>query len=122
MERIFQPVDEKGLQIPLALVRKYGLEKGSDAVLELGEDGIRISAARPDRAAIERRALRYLLTTVGDGGSVRVESLPGETGWQVAVFGYGMEESAGRLVYDLSGNLLPGGSTPASEIRRVITS
>jgi hypothetical protein len=91
-------------------------------VLELGEDGIRISPARPDQAAIKRRALRYLLATVGDGVSVRVEPLPGETGWQVALYGYGMEESAGKLMYDLSGNLLPEGSTPTSEIHRVVTS
>jgi hypothetical protein len=117
MERIFQHVDEKGLQIPLALVKKYGLEKGSDAVLELGEDGIRISPAKPNQATIERRALRYLLTAIGDGASVRVVPLPDQSGWRVDVYGIGMEKPAGKLVYDLSGNLLIEQSTPASEIR-----
>ncbi|HLF90263.1 MAG TPA: hypothetical protein VI451_15050, partial [Anaerolineales bacterium] len=118
MERIYQPVDEKGLQIPLALVQKYGLDKGADAVLELGPDGIRISPAHPDQPFIERRALKYLLTSVGDGARVKVKSLPAQMGWEVNVFGIGMNKPSGKLIYNAEGELIREQSTTPEEIRR----
>jgi hypothetical protein len=122
MERIYQPVNEKGLQIPLALIEKYGLEKGSDAVLELGPDGIRISPAHPDKAFIERRALKYLLASVGDGARVKVKMLPAQIGWEVDVFGLGMDKAAGRLIYNEQGDLVKEQSTTPEEIRRTAVS
>jgi hypothetical protein len=118
MERIYQSVNEKGLQIPLALIQKYGLDKGADAVLELGPDGIRISPAHPDQAYIERRALKYLLASVGDGARIKVKSLPAQMGWEVNVFGIGMTKPAGRLIYNVEGELVKEQSTSPEDIRR----
>jgi hypothetical protein len=118
MERIYQPVNEKGLQIPLALVQKYGLDKGADAVLELGPDGIRISPAHPDQTFIEWRALKYLLTSVGDGARVRVTALPVQREWEVDVFGIGMNKPAGKLIYNADGELVKEQSSSPEEIRR----
>jgi hypothetical protein len=120
MERIYQSISADGLQIPIALMRQYGLKQGSGVMLELEPDGIRIVPARPERAMIENRALRYLLSTVGDGATVEVHPLPDGTGWQVDVYGFGLTKPAGMLVYSLSGALLVERSTPLAEIRRAI--
>ena len=122
MERIYQPVNEKGLQIPLALIQKYGLDKGTDAVLELGPDGIRIGPAHPDQSFIERRALKYLLASVGDGAQIQVKPLPVGIGWEVDVFGIGMNEPAGRLIYNAEGELVKNQSSSPEEIRHTAVS
>lgn len=118
MEKVYQAVSPNGLQIPLALIRQYGLEEGSAVVLELEADSIRIVPAEPEKTIIENRALRYLLSWVGDTMSVEVNPLPDHTGWKVDVYGTGLTQPAGTLVYSLSGVLLTDRSTPPAEIRR----
>jgi hypothetical protein len=121
MEKVYQSVGNDGLQIPIALMRQYGLEQGSGVVLELQPDGIRIVPARPEQTTIENRALRYLLSTVGDVATVKVNALPGDTGWQVEVYGLDMAQPAGMLIYSSTGVLLAERSTPPGEIRQVIS-
>lgn len=119
MEKIYQAVGADGLQIPTALMRQYGLVQGSGVLIEFESDGIRIVPARPDRTTIENRALRYLLSTVGDGVRVEARPLPNEAGWQVNVLGSSPERPAGTLIYSSSGVLQADRSTPPPEIRRI---
>ena len=118
MEKIYQSVTEKGLEIPLALIRAYGFAEGSNALLELGPEGIRILPARPDRSMIENLALRYLLSSMGDGATVDVLPLEGESGWQVNVYGLGHSKPLGKLIFDSNGKLIPDHSTSPDEMRR----
>jgi hypothetical protein len=120
MEKVYQPIGPKGLQIPLVFIRQYGLEQGSDVAIEMHTDGIRIVPAHPNRTTIENHALRYLLAWVGDAVTVDVTSLPDHAGWQVHVYGVGYSKPAGRLFYSSAGDLLPERSTPPAEIRRTI--
>jgi len=120
MEKIHQSVTADGLKIPIELMEQYGLRQGSGVTLELEPDGIRIVPARPDQASIENRALRYLLSTVGDATTVAVSPLPDGTGWRVDVYGINRTEPAGALIYSLSGVLLAERSTPPSDIRRAM--
>lgn len=121
MERIHQAVNTDGLQIPLVLMQKYGLEKGSDVTLELGPDGILILPARLDQAAIENRALRYLLSQVGDMATIEVHSLPNERGWEIDVYGIDQEKPAGKLIYSPSGALQIEASTSPTAIRQAMS-
>ena len=50
----------------------------------------------------------------------RVDHLPDKTGWQVDVYGAGMTRPAGKLIYSLSGVLLPDPSTPPEQMRRAL--
>ena len=119
MEKVYQSISADGLQIPLALMQQYGLEQGSGVVLELQPDGIRIIPAQPEQSTIENRALRYLLSTVGDAVTVKVKALSDLAGWQVDVYGVGSVQSAGTLVYSATGVLLPEQSTSPAEIRQM---
>jgi len=121
MEKVYQSVGAHGLQIPITLMRQYGLELGSGVVLELHPDGIHIIPARPEQSTIENRALRYLLSTVGDAATIRVEALPDDSGWQVEVYGEGVAQPAGILIYSPTGVLLPDRSTSPTEIRQGIS-
>ena len=49
MEKVYQSIGTNGLQIPITLMRQYGLERGSGVILELEPDGIRIVPARLSR-------------------------------------------------------------------------
>ena len=118
MEKVYQSVGADGLHIPVALMRQYGLEPGAIATLELQSEWIRIEPARAEPATIENRALRYLLTHVGDAATVSVHPLPGGMGWQVDVYGTGMVWPVGKLVYSPTGVLLADQSTPPDGIRR----
>ncbi|MCI0580063.1 MAG: hypothetical protein L0332_31010 [Chloroflexi bacterium] len=77
--------------------------------------------AQPDRTTIENRALRYLLSSVGDAATVAATLLPDGSGWQVDVYGAGLAQPAGTLVYSLAGVLLAERSTPPAEMHRVIS-
>lgn len=116
MERIRQIVGAEGLQIPLAIMRRYGIEPRTGVLLELCTDGIRILPAVPDRVKIENRALRYLLVHLGDAVTVQVNRDNGN--WLVSVYGVGIAESLGRLVYSPTGELLLDRSTPIEEMRQ----
>lgn len=117
MEKIVQSLGADGLQIPLTLMRQYGLEPGSAVTVELQPDGIRIAPLRVDAVQIENRALRYLTRYVGDAATVKVQLLPDEEGWLVEVYGQGMNEPAGCLRYSRSGTLLSHASSSPNEIR-----
>jgi antitoxin component of MazEF toxin-antitoxin module len=120
MEKVYQSVNADGLQIPLALMRQYGLERGSGVVLELRPDGIHVIPARPEQTAIENRALRYLLSTVGDSVRVKAKALPDDEGWQVEVYGLDLTQPMGILIYSLTGDLLSERSTSPTEIRQAV--
>ncbi len=104
MEKVKQIINDDGLQIPLPLVERYGLQPGAQVILELDQQGIRIMPALPDDHDIENIALRYLLINLGDSAQVQVEQK--DDLWQVAVFGEGLTEPLGSLVYSLEGTLI----------------
>ena len=118
MEKILQSLSADGLQIPIALMRQYGLEPGAAVTVALQPDGIHIVPMRVGVTQIENRALRYILRYIGDAATIKIHSLPDETGWLVEVYGQGMEEPIGHLRYSLAGVLLPESSTSPAEIRR----
>lgn len=120
MEKVYQSISADGLQIPLALMQQYGLEQGSGVVLELQPDGIRIIPAQPEQSTIENRALRYLLSTVGDAVTVKVKALSELAGWQVDVYGVDSVQLVGTLFYSPTGVLLPEESTSPTELRQTI--
>ncbi len=120
MEKIYQSVSSNGLQIPIAIMRQYGLEPGAAVVLELQPEGIRIEPARAEAAMIEKRALRYLLAHLGDAATASVHPLPDGAGWQVDVYGVGMTRPAGKLIYSTAGILQPEQSTPPADMRRSV--
>jgi len=116
MERIRQMVGADGLQIPLVIMRRYGIEPQSGVLLELRPDGIHILPAAPGREDIENRALRYLLMHLGD--AVTVEAQRDNSNWLVSVYGSGIVEPLGKLVYSPAGELLLDRSTPLEEMHR----
>lgn len=118
MEKVHQSLGPEGLHIPIALMRQYGLGPGSAVTLELLPEGIHIVPEQVEAAVIEARALRYLLAHVGDAATVRVQPLPDGTGWQVEVYGPGMDRPAGVLVYSPSGVLQTERSTSPEAIRQ----
>lgn len=119
MERVRQIVGAEGLQIPLLIMQRYGLQPGAEVVLELRTDGIHILSAVLGREEIENRALRYLLAHLGDATTVSVEKDNGN--WRVAVYGTGIAKPLGELVYSADGELLLDRSTPVEEMRRRAT-
>jgi hypothetical protein len=116
MEQAHQKIDINGLQIPLPLMQRYGLQIGAQVVLELGTEGIRVLPAVVDRTEIEGRALRYLLRNLGDAVSIYAEQI--EDRWQVTVFAPGRPMPLGDLVYGLAGDLQEERSTPLETMRR----
>jgi hypothetical protein len=116
MEQAHQKIDINGLQIPLPLMQRYGLQIGAQVVLELGTEGIRVLPAVVDRSEIEGRALRYLLRNLGDAVSIYAEQI--EDRWQVTVFASGRPMPLGDLVYGLAGDLQEERSTPLETMRR----
>ncbi|MDM8530705.1 AbrB/MazE/SpoVT family DNA-binding domain-containing protein [Anaerolineales bacterium HSG25] len=117
-EKVYQSIGTEGLTIPITLMRQYGFEQGASVVLEFHPDGIRIVPARPEQETIENLALRYLLFHVGDGATVKVKVLPNDAGWQAEVYGLGMTEASGTLIYSLAGILLDKKSTSPAKIRQ----
>ena len=65
METVRQVINDEGLQIPLPLIERYGLQPGARVILELEPQGIRIVPALPDANDIENIALCYLLIHLG---------------------------------------------------------
>ncbi len=119
MERVRQIVGSEGLQIPLLIIQRYGLQPGAGVVLELETDEIRILPAVPGQEEIENRALRYLLAHLGDAAIVKAERRNGD--WHVSVYGAGIADPLGRLVYSPAGELLPDRSTSVEEMRQRAT-
>jgi hypothetical protein len=116
MERVSQVMGEKGLEIPLLLMQRYGLRPGTLVTMELGQDGIHILPALPKREDIEDQALLYTLVNLGD--AVTVQAKPVENHWLVLVYGTLSDEPLGELVYSLSGQLKAEHSTSVAEMRQ----
>jgi hypothetical protein len=115
METVRQVINEEGLQIPLVLVERYGLQPGARVILELDSQGIRIVPALPNANDVENIALRYLLIHLGDAVQVKVEQENDE--WQVAVFGEGLTKPLGTLVYSQQGTLISEKSSSTKALR-----
>ena len=111
MELVQQLIDENGLQIPLPLMSQYGLQPGSAVTVELDDDVIRIVPKFPDQTAIENRALRLLLKSLGDAILVKAQQLAviepdgQQDGWRVDVYAHGLAEPLGYLDYSRQGQL-----------------
>ena len=116
MERAHQMISGDGLQIPLPLMQRYGLQPGAQVVLELGVEGIRVLPALAHRSKIESKALRHLLRNLGD--AVTIEAQQHEGAWRVTVFASGSLRPIGELIYDLAGDFLEKPSTPLETMRR----
>ena len=116
MEQAHQKIDINGLQIPLPLMQRYGLQIGAQVVLELGTEGIRVLPAVVDRSEIEGRALRFLFHNLGDAVSIHAEQV--EDWWQVTVFATESPMPLGELVYGLAGDFQEERSTPLETMRR----
>lgn len=116
MERAHQMIDSDGLQIPLLLMQRYGLEPGAQVVLEFGVEGIRVLPALVDWSEIEGKALRYLFRTLGD--AVTISTQQHADAWRVAVYASNKSTPVGELVYGLTGDFLAAQSTPVEAMRR----
>ena len=84
MSKAYQVITEQGLVIPPALCASAQL--GGEVLLEIEPGRIAIRPVRlsPDEA--RRRALRYLLTTLGDALSLSAPSLLGQNADAVWAF------------------------------------
>lgn len=120
MERVRQVVGTEGLKIPLLVMERYGLQPGTGVVLELGADAIRIVPSAVAQEEIENRALRYVLTHLGDAATVKAEreteSPRGNGNWRVSVYGASIAKPLGWLVYSPAGEILPDRCTPLEEM------
>jgi antitoxin component of MazEF toxin-antitoxin module len=116
METIRQVVNADGLQIPLPLVARYGLQPGARVTLEFDEQGIHIFPTLPDKQDIENMALQYLLTNLGD--AITVQVMAKDDGlWQAIVYSEGLAEPLGQLTYSQLGQLQPDQSTEPKVMR-----
>lgn len=115
MTKVRQVIGANGLQIPLPIMERYGLKPGSQVVLELDEAGIHITLESPTQQDIENGALQYLLKNVGDAATVQVERENDK--WRVAVFGAGIKEPLGHLIYGANGHLVEEESTSPKTMR-----
>lgn len=121
MEQIHQMISTDGLEIPLLLIQQYGLQPGDRVTLELGPDGIFMAIPIKDPKKIEIQALKLTFRYLGDAVTVKAEpdgSLLNKNGWQVKVYGLGIEEPLGILSFSRTGKLLPEFSTSFDEMRR----
>jgi len=116
MERLHQSVGSDGLEIPPAILHRYGLEHGTTAILELGVNEIRILPAILEQEAVENLALRYLLTRLGDAVTVKAKKV--DDNWHISVYGSGSVEPSGKLVYSSTGILISDHSTSVKEMQQ----
>ena len=115
MERTHQLIGHDGLQIPLPLVQRYGLQPDDREVLEIAVDAIHVLLQMFKNLEIEGRALRYLFRNLGD--AVSVDAQQREGGWQVTVFASDKITPLGELTYDLMGNFEENLSTSIEQMR-----
>lgn len=124
MERAQQLINNDGLQIPLPFMVQYGLHPGSEVIVELDDDVIRIVPKLPDQTDIENRALRLLLKSVGDAVLVKAQQLDAAEGgrkigdWRVVVCARGVDDPLGHLDYTKRGQLLSDLSMVLDTIRQ----
>ncbi|MEM7127267.1 MAG: AbrB/MazE/SpoVT family DNA-binding domain-containing protein [Chloroflexota bacterium] len=130
MERLQQLVNGNGLQIPLPFITQYGLHPGSEVMVELDDDVIRIVPKYPDQATIEKTALKLLLNSLGDAVLIKAKQL--ETNdleeddgrkvgdWRVAIHVREIEEPLGYIDYAKNGELLSDLETTLDAIRQKV--
>lgn len=114
MQQLYQTIGPNGLQIPLPLIQKYGLKQGAEVVVEFETGRVHIKSTPLPAALIEQNALRLTLKHLGDG--VTVKAVPHQLGWQVQLYGIGMENPLGHFMYDANGELLSDVDKVVSEI------
>lgn len=117
MERVHQVVGTEGLRIPLPVIKQYGLQPGAGVVLELRADTIHILLPVPGQEEIESRALRFLLSHLGDATTVKAERDGGD--WSVSVYGAGLADPVGWLAYSPTGEIYADRSTTVEEMRQL---
>lgn len=111
MERVTQPFNDKGVQIPGYLIKQFGYQPGTNVVIEIDTKGIHIIPALPNESEIEKRAMAYAFRNIGDAVAVEVTKQPHR--WLVAVYGAEeLPESLGYLIYSEKGELLQTESIP----------
>ncbi|MGH9855304.1 MAG: hypothetical protein ACREBD_36175 [Blastocatellia bacterium] len=90
MSKAYQVITEQGLVIPPALCATAQL--GGEVLLEIEPGKIAIRPVRISAEEAQRRALRYLLTTLGDALSLGAPSLLGQNA--EAVWSFTISRSA----------------------------
>ncbi len=98
MSKAYQVITEQGLVIPPALCASAQL--GGEVLLEIEPGKIAIRSVRLSAEEARRRALRYLLTTLGDALSLSPPSLIGqhtEAVWSFTVSRNATGEFRGEL-------------------------
>lgn len=117
MSKAYQVITEQGLVIPPALCASAQL--GEEVLLEIEPGRIAIRPVRLSAAEAQRRALRYVLTTLGDALSLGAPALEGQS--PEAVWAFTVSRSAtGELRGELRLNAetgevvawLPAATTP----------
>lgn len=115
MEKVKESVGPKGLQIPVQVLKRSGLEVGTPVIIELYRSWIRIAPERIAQPDIENSALSYLLHNVGD--AIGIDSpVQSDDQWLVPVVLPYAQKRVGQLVFSLSGNLLPAKSSSVEEM------
>ena len=84
MSKAYQVITEQGLVIPPALCASAQL--GEEVWLEIEPGRIAIRPVRLSATEAQRRALRYVLTTLGDALSLSAASLQGQNAEAVWAF------------------------------------
>jgi hypothetical protein len=111
MERVIQPFNDSGVQIPGYLIKQFGYQPGTNVVIEIDTKGIHIVPALLNEGEIEKRAMAYAFKNIGDAVTVDVTKQP--SNWHVTVYGAEeLPESLGFLIYSENGELLQAESTP----------
>lgn len=86
------------------LIQQDGLKQGAEVVIEFETGSVHIKSTPLPAALIEQNVLRLTLKHLGDG--VTVKAIPHPLGWQVQLYGIGMENPLGHLMYGANGELL----------------
>ncbi len=121
MSKAYQVITEQGLVIPPALCASAQL--GGEVLLEIEPGRIAIRPVRLSAAEAQRRALRYVLTTLGDALSLSAPSLVGQNAEAVWTFTVN-RKATGELCGELRLNAetgeviawLPAASTPETAL------
>lgn len=90
MSKAYQVITEQGLVIPAALYASA--QFGEEVLLEIEPGRIAIRPARLSSTEAQRRALRYVLTTLGDALSLGAPALIGQNA--EAVWSFAVSQSA----------------------------
>lgn len=121
MSKAYQVITEQGLVIPPALCASAQL--GEEVLLEIEPGRIAIRPARLSSTEAQRRALRYVLTTLGDALSLSAPTIIGQNAeavWSFAVSRSATGEFRGELRLNAeTGEItawLPASATPEATL------